>query len=222
MPTLHRARPLPVHGEDAALIGPSGRGKSTLLRVFNRIYVLYPKLVATGELLLDGENILARHGVPEAVPFPMAIFGKVAYGIRHHERLSKTDMKDRVEQALRQAALRDEAKDRLGRSALVPLAASSSAVHCARGGVAARRAAARRAYVGAGPDIDEPHRAARRRARARLHRRDRDAQHAAGRAHFGLHRLHVPRRSGRARQHRDDLSNRSKRQTEDYITGRFG
>ncbi|QSX77286.1 phosphate ABC transporter ATP-binding protein PstB [Lysobacter solisilvae] len=113
-----------------ALIGPSGCGKSTLLRVFNRIYALYPKLVAKGEVLLDGENILdARYPMnrlrskvgmvfQKPVPFPMTIFENVAYGIRHHEKLSRSDMNDRVESALRQGALWDEVKDKLGQSAL--------------------------------------------------------------------------------------------------------
>ncbi|MDQ3206713.1 MAG: phosphate ABC transporter ATP-binding protein PstB [Pseudomonadota bacterium] len=113
-----------------ALIGPSGCGKSTLLRVFNRIYALYPKLHATGAVLLDDENILdpkypmnrlrSKVGMvfQKPVPFPMTIFENVAYGIRHHERLSKADMSDRVEHALRQGALWDEVKDKLGQSAL--------------------------------------------------------------------------------------------------------
>ena len=113
-----------------ALIGPSGCGKSTLLRVFNRIYALYPKLIATGEVLLDGENILdakypmnrlrSKVGMvfQKPVPFPMTIFENVAYGIRHHEKLSKAEMSVRVEQALRQGALWDEVKDKLGQSAL--------------------------------------------------------------------------------------------------------
>jgi phosphate transport system ATP-binding protein len=113
-----------------ALIGPSGCGKSTLLRVFNRIYALYPKQVATGEVLLDGENILdpkypmnrlrSKVGMvfQKPVPFPMTIFENVAYGIRHHERLSKPEMSERVELALNQAALWDEVKDKLGQSAL--------------------------------------------------------------------------------------------------------
>nr|WP_295378362.1 phosphate ABC transporter ATP-binding protein [Pseudoxanthomonas sp.] len=94
-----------------ALIGPSGCGKSTLLRIFNRIYSLYPKLEAKGEVLLDGQNILDPK-------FPMTIYENVAYGIRHHERIGKADMDVRVEQALRQAALWDEAKDKLKQSAL--------------------------------------------------------------------------------------------------------
>ncbi len=113
-----------------AMIGPSGCGKSTLLRVFNRIYALYPKLRASGEVLLDGQNILdpkyplnrlrTKVGMvfQKPVPFPMTIYENVAYGIRHHERLSKADMNDRVEQALRQAAIWDEAKDKLDASAL--------------------------------------------------------------------------------------------------------
>jgi phosphate transport system ATP-binding protein len=113
-----------------ALIGPSGCGKSTLLRIFNRIYALYPKLEARGQVLLDGQNILdpkypmnrlrSKVGMvfQKPVPFPMTIYENVAYGIRHHERLSKADMDMRVEQALRQAALWEEAKDKLKQSAL--------------------------------------------------------------------------------------------------------
>ena len=113
-----------------ALIGPSGCGKSTLLRVFNRIYALYPGQRATGSVLLDGENVLdpkfpinrlrSKVGMvfQKPVPFPMTIFENVAYGIRHHERIGKAEMETRVEHALRQAALWDEVKDKLGKSAL--------------------------------------------------------------------------------------------------------
>ena len=113
-----------------AIIGPSGCGKSTLLRVFNRIYAIYPGLEARGEVLMDGENILdpryplnrlrSKVGMvfQKPVPFPMSIYENIAYGIRHHERLGKADMDMRVEQALRQAALWDEAKDKLKQSAL--------------------------------------------------------------------------------------------------------
>ena len=113
-----------------AIIGPSGCGKSTLLRVFNRIYAVYPGLRAEGEVLLDGENILGAHyplhrlrskvGMvfQKPVPFPMTIFENVAWGIRHHERLAKPEVEARVEQALRRAALWDEVKDKLKRSAL--------------------------------------------------------------------------------------------------------
>ncbi len=113
-----------------AIIGPSGCGKSTLLRIFNRIYAIYPKLEAKGQVELDGENILdpgysmnrlrGKVGMvfQKPVPFPMTIFENVAYGIRHHEKLSKPDMNIRVEQALRSAALWDEVKDKLKQSAL--------------------------------------------------------------------------------------------------------
>ena len=113
-----------------AIIGPSGCGKSTLLRIFNRIYAIYPKLEATGTIELDGENILdpgysmnrlrSKVGMvfQKPVPFPMTIFENVAYGIRHHEKLSKPVMADRVEQALRSAALWDEVKDKLKQNAL--------------------------------------------------------------------------------------------------------
>src|SRR5690606_1220829 len=84
-----------------ALIGPSGCGKSTLLRIFNRIYSLYPKLRASGQILLDGEDILSpkypmnrlrsKVGMvfQKPVPFPMTIYENIAYAIRHHEKLSK-------------------------------------------------------------------------------------------------------------------------------------
>ena len=113
-----------------ALIGPSGCGKSTLLRVFNRIYALYPKMEAKGEVLLDGENILdpkypmnrlrSKVGMvfQKPVPFPMTIYENVAYGIRHHEKVNKADLDARVELALRQAALWDEVKDKLKESGL--------------------------------------------------------------------------------------------------------
>ncbi len=113
-----------------ALIGPSGCGKSTLLRVFNRIYSIYPKLEAKGEVLLDGENILdpgyslnrlrSKVGMvfQKPVPFPMSIYDNIAYGIRHHEKLSKSEMDVRVEQALTQGALWNEVKDKLKQSAL--------------------------------------------------------------------------------------------------------
>ena len=113
-----------------SIIGPSGCGKSTLLRIFNRIYAIYPKLRAEGSIELDGENILApgyslnrlrsKVGMvfQKPVPFPMTIYENIAYAIRHHEKVSKADMNDRVEQALRQGALWDEVKDKLGQSAL--------------------------------------------------------------------------------------------------------
>ncbi len=113
-----------------ALIGPSGCGKSTLLRVFNRIYSLQPGARAEGKVLLDGEDVLdpryplnrlrSKVGMvfQKPVPFPMSIHENIAWGIRHHERLSRADMDGRVEQALRDAALWDEVRDKLHASAL--------------------------------------------------------------------------------------------------------
>jgi phosphate transport system ATP-binding protein len=113
-----------------ALIGPSGCGKSTLLRIFNRIYAIYPKQEAEGEVILDGENILdpkyalnrlrGKVGMvfQKPVPFPMSIYENIAYAIRHYEKLKKPAMDARVEEALRQGALWDEVKDKLKQSAL--------------------------------------------------------------------------------------------------------
>ena len=113
-----------------AFIGPSGCGKSTLLRVVNRIYDLYPNQRAEGEVLLDGENILspgqdlnllrAKVGMvfQKPTPFPMTIYENIAFGVRLYEQLSKADLDARVEEALRRAALWDEAKDKLDASGL--------------------------------------------------------------------------------------------------------
>ena len=113
-----------------AFIGPSGCGKSTLLRTFNRMYELYPGQHATGEVLLDGENILsprtdlfrlrARVGMvfQKPTPFPMSIYENIAFGIRLYERLSKSAMDERVESALQQSALWGEVKDKLRQSGM--------------------------------------------------------------------------------------------------------
>ncbi|MGX7708326.1 phosphate ABC transporter ATP-binding protein PstB [Methylobacterium sp. Gmos1] len=113
-----------------ALIGPSGCGKSTLLRTFNRIYSLYPEQRAEGEILLDGRNILdpsidlnelrARVGMvfQKPTPFPMSIYDNIAFGIRLYERLGKADLDNRVEEALRKGALWDEVKDKLKQSGM--------------------------------------------------------------------------------------------------------
>jgi len=113
-----------------AFIGPSGCGKSTLLRVLNRVYDLYPHQRAEGEVMLDGENILApaqdlnllraRVGMvfQKPTPFPMSIYENIAFGVRLYERAGKADLDMRVEQALRRAALWDEVKDKLGANGL--------------------------------------------------------------------------------------------------------
>jgi phosphate transport system ATP-binding protein len=108
-----------------AFIGPSGCGKSTLLRAFNRMYELYPGQRATGEILLDGVNVLApgtdlfrlraRVGMvfQKPTPFPMTIYENIAFGVNLYEKLRKSEMDDRVESALTQAALWGEVKDKL-------------------------------------------------------------------------------------------------------------
>jgi phosphate transport system ATP-binding protein len=112
------------------MIGPSGCGKSTLLRVLNRMYSLYPGQRAEGEVMMDGRNIIgadvdlnelrSKVGMvfQKPTPFPMTIRDNIAFGIRLHERLSKSQMEDRVEWALTRAAIWDEVKDRLDTSAL--------------------------------------------------------------------------------------------------------
>jgi phosphate transport system ATP-binding protein len=112
------------------MIGPSGCGKSTLLRVLNRMYSLYPGQRAEGQVLLDGQNIL-EDGVDlnelrskigmvfqKPTPFPMTIYENIAFGVRLHEQLSKSQMDERVEWALTRAALWTEARDRLNTSAM--------------------------------------------------------------------------------------------------------
>ncbi|MEO8018627.1 MAG: phosphate ABC transporter ATP-binding protein PstB [Pseudomonadota bacterium] len=108
-----------------AFIGPSGCGKSTLLRTLNRMYALYPGQRATGEILLDGENILApridvtglryRIGMvfQKPTPFPMSVFDNVAFGLRLAQRMPRAELNRRVETALRDAALWEETKDKL-------------------------------------------------------------------------------------------------------------
>jgi phosphate transport system ATP-binding protein len=108
-----------------AFIGPSGCGKSTLLRVFNRMYALYRGHRATGEVLLDGEDILSptvdvaslryRVGMvfQKPTPFPMSIFENVAFGLRLSQRLGRGELKERVHAALQDAAMWEEVKNKL-------------------------------------------------------------------------------------------------------------
>lgn len=117
-------------GKVGAFIGPSGCGKSTLLRVLNRMYDLYPNQRAAGHVVLDNEDILspsqdlnllrAKVGMvfQKPTPFPMTIFENVAFGIRLYERLPKSELEDRVRNALERAALWDEVKNKLNASGL--------------------------------------------------------------------------------------------------------
>ncbi|RKS87639.1 phosphate ABC transporter ATP-binding protein (PhoT family) [Orbus hercynius] len=111
-----------------AFIGPSGCGKSTLLRTFNKMYQLYPEQHATGEILLNGHDILtdkrdisllrAQVGMvfQKPTPFPMSIYDNIAFGIKLFEKLSRVELDERVEWALTKAALWDEVKDKLQQS----------------------------------------------------------------------------------------------------------
>ena len=113
-----------------AFIGPSGCGKSTLLRILNRIYELYPNQRAEGEVILDGENILSarldtnllrsRVGMvfQKPTPFPMTIYDNIAFGIRLYERMPRSELDGRIEDALQRAALWTEVKDKLKASGL--------------------------------------------------------------------------------------------------------
>ena len=218
-----------------ALIGPSGCGKSTLLRVFNRIYALYPGQRATGSVLLDGENVLdpkypmnrlrSKVGMvfQKPVPFPMTIFENVAYGIRHHERIGKAEMESRVEQALRQAALWDEVKDKLGKSAL-GLSGGQQQRLCIARAVALR------------PDVlllDEPTAALDPISTSRIEQLVEELKREYTIV-IGTHNMQQAARVSyfTAFMYLGDLvehgptetifSNPTRQQTEDYITGRFG
>jgi phosphate transport system ATP-binding protein len=122
---------LPLYANKAtAFIGPSGCGKSTLLRVLNRMYDLYPGQRAEGQVLFEGMNILdpgldlnllrARIGMvfQKPTPFPMTIYENIAFGIRLYEKLPKSELDGRVEQALQRSALWTEVKDKLGANGL--------------------------------------------------------------------------------------------------------
>lgn len=113
-----------------AFIGPSGCGKSTLLRTLNRMYDLYDGMRATGEIILDNQNILDRHidvnllrakvGMvfQKPTPFAMSIYDNVAFGVKLYENLSKAELDERVEWALKKSALWNEVKDKLKKSGM--------------------------------------------------------------------------------------------------------
>jgi phosphate transport system ATP-binding protein len=122
---------LPLYANSVtSFIGPSGCGKSTLLRVLNRMYDLYPKQRAEGEVLLDGQNLLDPHQdlnllrsrvgmvFQKPTPFPMSIYDNIAFGIKLYEKVSRSELDGRVEDALKGAALWGEVKDKLMASGL--------------------------------------------------------------------------------------------------------
>jgi phosphate transport system ATP-binding protein len=111
-----------------AFIGPSGCGKSTLLRTFNRMFELYPEQRAEGEIFIDGEDVIrstldislirAKVGMvfQKPTPFPMSIYENIAFGVRLFEKLTRVEMDERVEWALKKGALWSEVKDKLNQS----------------------------------------------------------------------------------------------------------
>jgi phosphate transport system ATP-binding protein len=113
-----------------AFIGPSGCGKSTLLRTLNRMYSLYPGQRADGQILFNGRNVLepgvdlnllrARVGMvfQKPTPFPMSIYDNIAFGVRLYDNLSSREMDERVEWALTKAAMWEESKDKLKQSGM--------------------------------------------------------------------------------------------------------
>jgi phosphate transport system ATP-binding protein len=108
-----------------AVIGPSGCGKSTHIRAYNRIFNLYRDQKATGEIFMDGENLLSSQTdvlelrrkigmiFQKPSPFPMTVFDNVAYGLRQHYKLSRAELSDRVEDALKRSAIWEEVKHKL-------------------------------------------------------------------------------------------------------------
>jgi len=218
-----------------ALIGPSGCGKSTFLRILNRIHEIYPRQVATGKVLLDGEDILDRsysiHRLrskvgmvfQKPVPFPMTIYENVAFAIRHFEKLSRAEMDSRVERALRDSALWDEVKDKLSHSGL-SLSGGQQQRLCIARAIALR------------PDVlllDEPTSALDPISTAKIEQLIADLtkqytfcivthnmQQAARVSDYtGFMLLGELIEFGTTK---DIFENPRKRQTEDYITGRFG
>jgi phosphate transport system ATP-binding protein len=218
-----------------AFIGPSGCGKSTLLRTFNRMYALYPEQRAEGEILMDGENLLgrkrdvslirARIGMvfQKPTPFPMSVYRNIAFGVSMHERLARADMDERVEWALRRAALWDEVKDKLHQGGM-QLSGGQQQRLCIARSIAVR------------PEVlllDEPTSALDPISTARIeellaelkteltivivtHNMQQAARVSDYTAFFYIGELIEM-------DHTDKIfTNPGKKQTEDYITGRFG
>ena len=217
------------------MFGPSGGGKSTLLRIFNRMYDLYPGQRATGEVLFDGRNILdtgldlnilrARIGMvfQKPTPFPMSIYDNIAFGVRLHERLNKADMDVRVQDVLTRVALWNEVRDRLN----TPAAGLS-------GGQQQRLCIAR--SIATRPEVlllDEPTSALDPISTARIeelldelkeeftiaivtHNMQQAARCADQVAFFYMGRLIEVDTADRI------FTNPRQQQTQDYITGRFG
>jgi phosphate transport system ATP-binding protein len=218
-----------------AFIGPSGCGKSTLLRSLNRMYSLYPGQRATGRILFDGKDILdphqdvnllrARIGMvfQKPSPFPMSIAENIAFGILLYERMSKSQLAERIEQALKQVGLWDEVKDRLATSG-----------QGLSGGQQQRLCIAR--CIAIRPEVlllDEPTSALDPIATVRIEELLRDLQHEFTIVIVTHNMQQASRVSdvtafmylGRLIEHGDTrtmFTVPTNKQTEDYITGRYG
>ena len=230
------ANSLDIHANRVtAIIGPSGCGKSTHLRIYNRIYGLYRNQRASGEVLLDGQNILAPGGdlldlrrrvgmiFQRPTPFPLSILENVAYGLRLYYRLQPSELMERVERALRQAALWDEVKDKLHQPGM-----------SLSGGQQQRLCIAR--AIAVEPDVlllDEPTSAVDPIATARIEELV-DALKASFTLVIVTHNMQQAARvsdytafffEGRIVEFgatRQIFTNPRQKRTEDYITGRFG
>jgi len=218
-----------------AIIGPSGCGKSTHLRVYNRIFELYPDQRASGAILLDGDNVLGpqtdiielrrKVGMIFQRPtvFPQSVFENVAYGLRIHYKLTAGQLAERVERALRSAALWDEVKDKLNK----PGAALS-------GGQQQRLCVAR--TIAVEPEVllmDEPTSAIDPIATSKIEETVQDLK-----SRFTIVIVtHNMQQAARISDYtaffyqgsvvefgltKQLFTNPTKKQTEDYITGRFG
>jgi phosphate transport system ATP-binding protein len=222
-------------GKVTAFIGPSGCGKSTLLRVFNRMFELYPGQTATGEVSMGGENVLdksvdlnllrARVGMvfQKPTPFPMSIYENIAFGVRLYEKLDRRRMDERVEWALKKAALWEEVKTKLDQSGL-SLSGGQQQRLCIARGIAVR------------PEVlllDEPCSALDPISTARVE----ELIHELKRDYTIVIVTHNMQQAARVSDYTaymylgeliefgqtDRIFTRpAKKQTEDYITGRFG
>ncbi len=223
-----------MSGLVTALVGPSGCGKSSFLRTINRMNDMIPGARVEGQVLLDGVDVYGTMDVAslrkrvgmvfqKPNPFPRSIFENVAYGPRIHGQKNPAELRDLVEQSLRQAALWDEVKDKLHRSAYI-----------LSGGQQQRLCIARALAVG--PEIllmDEPASALDPIATARIE----ELVHQLKSQYTIVIVTHNLQQASRVSQHAafflagelveagttSDLFTAPKdRRTEDYLTGRFG
>ena len=204
--------------EITALIGPSGCGKSTFLKTLNRMNDLVPGIRIEGDVRLKGQDIFAREmelttlrrrvGMvfQKANPFPMSIYDNITYGPKLHGVKNKAELDELVESSLRGAALWDEVKDRLKKSALGLSGGQQQRLCiCPGTGRQAGSAADGRAHQRPGPRLHHESGRADERAEKELHRGHRHPQHAAGGPHQRPHRVLPAGRAGGGGPHGSDL-----------------